>query len=62
MNVVVTDEFCLFFPVYTELQRVVEPVEEQLNTTIAQKLTATDQLMKENISKLVKSRVSLLQS
>ncbi len=43
----------------TELQRIVTPVEQQINTTIAQKLTATDQLMKENLSKLVKSRVSI---
>ena len=30
---------------------------EQLSTIVAQKLTATDQLMTENIGKLVKSKV-----
>lgn len=42
-----------------ELHKVLGPVTEQLNTSIAQKLTATDQLMKENIHKLVKSKVRL---
>eukprot|EP00057_Strongylocentrotus_purpuratus_P031363 XP_784386.4 PREDICTED: enhancer of mRNA-decapping protein 4 [Strongylocentrotus purpuratus] len=42
--------------VIPELNKVLGPVTEQLNTSIAQKLTATDQLMKENIHKLVKSK------
>ncbi|XP_030831075.1 enhancer of mRNA-decapping protein 4 isoform X2 [Strongylocentrotus purpuratus] len=42
--------------VIPELHKVLVPVTEQLNTSIAQKLTATDQLMKENIHKLVKSK------
>ncbi|XP_041454120.1 enhancer of mRNA-decapping protein 4-like isoform X1 [Lytechinus variegatus] len=42
--------------VVPELNRVLVPVTEQLNTSIGQKLTATDQLMKENIQKLVKSK------
>ena len=40
-----------------EMHKVLDPITDQLNTTIAQKLTATDQLMRENISKLVKSKV-----
>ncbi|KAI8504482.1 enhancer of mRNA decapping 4 [Branchiostoma belcheri] len=33
-----------------------DPVKDQLNVTMAQKLTATDSLMKENISKLVRAK------
>ncbi|XP_072168723.1 enhancer of mRNA-decapping protein 4-like [Diadema setosum] len=42
--------------VLPELHRVLMPLSDQLNTTLGHKLTATDQLMKENIGKLVKSR------
>ncbi|XP_077982261.1 enhancer of mRNA-decapping protein 4-like [Glandiceps talaboti] len=38
------------------LNRIVDPVKDQLHQTVSQKLTATDTLMKENISKLVRSR------
>ncbi|XP_070576076.1 enhancer of mRNA-decapping protein 4-like isoform X2 [Ptychodera flava] len=38
------------------VNRVVEPLKEQLHQSVAQKLTATDSLMKENIGKLVRAR------
>ncbi|XP_078608000.1 enhancer of mRNA-decapping protein 4-like isoform X2 [Branchiostoma floridae x Branchiostoma japonicum] len=36
-----------------------DPVKDQLNVTMAQKLTATDSLMKENISKLVRAKTTV---
>ncbi|XP_006822030.2 enhancer of mRNA-decapping protein 4-like [Saccoglossus kowalevskii] len=38
------------------VNRVVDPLKDQLHQTVAQKLTATDALMKENIGKLVRAR------
>ena len=40
------------------LGKAMDPLKEQLHMEIAQKLTATDALMKENLSKIVQSRVS----
>ncbi|XP_033625573.1 enhancer of mRNA-decapping protein 4-like isoform X2 [Asterias rubens] len=42
--------------VVPEIQKLINPMSEQLSTIVAQKLTATDQLMTENIGKLVKSK------
>jgi len=36
---------------------VLEPVREQMTRDMAQKLTATDALLKDNIAKMVRSRV-----
>ena len=38
--------------------KALEPVKEQLHQELAQKLTATDALLKDNIGKMVRSRVS----
>lgn len=37
---------------------MIEPFKAQLHAEMAQKLTATDALMRENIAKLVRSKVS----
>lgn len=37
--------------------RVLEPLKDQLHVEIAHKLTATDELMKDNIGKMVRSKV-----
>ena len=37
---------------------LLEPLKEQVHVELAQKLTATDGLLKENISKMCRSRVS----
>lgn len=39
--------------------KAVEQLKEQMHTEMAQKLTATDAVMKDNIGKMVRSRVSI---
>lgn len=41
----------------TALSRSLDPLKDQLHNTLAQKLTATDSLLRESIPKLVKSKV-----
>ena len=47
-----------YLRVVLDVTHVLDRLSEKLHTEMAQKLTATDSLMKENISKLVRSRVS----
>ena len=49
-----TETLCLFLAA----AKALEPVKEQLHQELAQKLTATDALLKDNIGKMVRSRVS----
>ncbi|XP_038067603.1 enhancer of mRNA-decapping protein 4-like isoform X2 [Patiria miniata] len=42
--------------VVPEIGKLIGPMSEQLSTVVSQKLTATDQLMRENIGKLVRSK------
>jgi hypothetical protein len=43
--------------VFLALVSTLEPIKHQLHIEMAQKLTSTDDLMKENITKLVHSKV-----
>lgn len=36
---------------------MIQPIQQQLHTEVCQKLTATDILVKDNIAKLIRSRV-----
>ena len=47
------DVYCLLLG----LAGILDPLKEKIHTELAQKLTATDSLMKENINKLLRSRV-----
>lgn len=42
-----------------DVSKVLEPVRDQIHHDMAQKLTATDSLLKDNIAKMVRSRVSV---
>ena len=44
--------------VFSAAAKALEPVKEQIHQELAQKLTATDALLKDNIGKMVRSRVS----
>ena len=44
---------------FLAVTRSLEPVKEQLHQDLAQKLTATDSLLKDNIGKMVRSRVCI---
>jgi len=44
----------------TGIVEILNPIKDQFHTELAQKLTATDSLLKDSISKLVRSKVSIL--
>lgn len=50
-------ECVMFGPFVTALISTVEPLKHQLHIEMTQKLTSTDHLLKENIAKLVHSKV-----
>lgn len=41
------------------LQKTMDPLKQQIQADIAQKLTTTDSALKESINKMVRSKVSL---
>ena len=47
------------FSYISAVTKVLEPVKDQIHQDLAQKLTATDSLLKDNIGKMVRSRVRL---
>ena len=44
---------------FSAVTKVLEPVKDQIHQELAPKLTATDSLLKDNIGKMVRSRVRL---
>lgn len=51
---------CMMFGAFvTALISTVEPLKHQLHIEMTQKLTSTDHLLKENIAKLVHSKVNV---
>jgi len=51
-------ELLLTFFFYAAISKSLEPVTGQMNSTIAAKLTAVEGTLKENVTKVVKSKVS----
>ena len=48
-----------FYFFFSALHQFVEPLKDKIHQEVAHRLTACDTLLKDNISKAVKSRVSL---
>lgn len=50
---------CVYVVFISGVTRILEPVKEQMHQEIAQKLTATDSIIRDSIGKMVRSKVGI---